>query len=70
MSEELNLPAHIEAIPGGKWWKNNKTGKFIHADYIAKYCEAWWKYHPPGLRREIVSNKKNLKSAQKRWDDE
>lgn len=73
MSEELKLPAHIEAVPGGQWFINRKKkegqkGHWIHESYIAKYCETWWTYHPVGLKRTIVSNKKNLKAAKMRWD--
>ena len=62
------LPNHIEQV-SPKWYKNTKTGKFIHAEKIDDWLDTYWSFR--NLVSDAVNAKKkynkNIKSAKKRW---
>lgn len=62
------LPSHIVKV-SDKWYKNEKTGKFIHSDKIEVWLETYWSFRSTAT--EISNSKRkynaNLKASKKRW---
>lgn len=67
--EKLILPDHVVKI-SDKWYKNNKTQKFIHADKIQAFCDRFWEVADQIRLNGYAKgqNNHNIKQAKKRWD--
>jgi hypothetical protein len=64
----MNLPDHI-VKKSDNWFLNTKSGKFIHVNNIEAFCNRYWA-NRKGTKKAAVSYKKNVKMANRRWNDE
>ena len=67
----MKLPSHI-VIKNNNWFFNEKTQRYIHKDKIENFLEKYWSFRK-NLSESYVSKvnyKKNIKSANRRWNNE